>query len=135
MTAEAEEFLNDFRATVGIAIIEVSKKNERIAELEAKCGAMRVALKLVDSDPCKDCMCRDVECECDCSDRLVYEFAHAALAGDAGRALLERVEKLEWAALKAKQLRNAVFEKNLNSVISADVYALGLALDALETKP
>lgn len=63
------------------------------------------------------------------------EAIRDALKGDAGRKFLERVERLEWAALKAKRLRDAVFERGLNRNLGTEVYALGIALNALERKP
>lgn len=88
--------------------IKVKQVNEEIKDLEARCAAMREALlKINELGNCDKCGQTYVLHD-------IAEIKHQALSKDIGKALLERIAKLEAVAKTAKRLFEALTAKSLD---------------------
>lgn len=91
---EAKERVEEYRREVERREEMIAAADHLNAELQAECAAMREALKNVPVRHAADCAAPTMHQECDCGSSIARMIGDA-IAHDAGRALLERLEKLE----------------------------------------
>lgn len=124
---------------------DFAASEKRIAELEAQCAAMRVALELISAvrtepieymsnDPKNGNYDDSYSAGDDCGEARAFnscaKLAESHLSGDAGRVLLERMRTLERVAASARKFIDSGDEDR-----SSEFDAMSSALAALEEKP